>query len=255
MPILKYLYTVWSLFTFTFFMLLAVPVFTFSPLLFGKHSLKITLSYYKFWLKYWGLLTATDYKVQGREKLDIDQQYMFVVNHTSTADAFAINVAIQHLFTFLAKIEISRFPIMGYLIKQGGAVFVDRENQESRLKSMDEMRQNVQKGISVLVFPEGTRNVKKDRPVQDFYSGAFQIAIELQLPVAPMIIIGAENFFTDENLPVHPTTIRCIFADPISTKGLSLEELPKIKAQTHHIMTELLYKHDPQYRSQMLAEG
>lgn len=247
MLLLRYLYSVWSGIIFFLLMVVAAIVYTIAPI-FGKRGFKYMLGYNKIWVNTWAALTGVKYVIKGTEKVSKQQAYIFVVNHTSMGDAVIVNAAIKNNnFTPLAKVEVKKIPIMGYVFSKV-AVFVDRSDKESRQKSIEQMRQHAKEGISVMVFPEGTRNKKFDKPLLPFHAGAFRIAIETQLPVAPFVLIGANDLMPNEKLPLRPCTMTAIFADPIPTKGMTEEDVPALQQKVYTIMEDLLLANHPKFK-------
>lgn len=250
MILFRYLYSLWAGLVFFLLMLLAAGVYTVASL-FGMRGLNYMLGYNKIWVNLWALLSGVKLKIEGADKVKKSQSYIFVVNHTSMGDAIIVNAAIKHNnFTPLAKVEVKKIPIMGYIF-QKVAVFVDRGDKESRRKSVEQMLEHAKHGISVMVFPEGTRNKKMEQPLLPFHAGAFRIAIETQLPVAPFVLIGANDLMPNEKLPLRPCTMTAIFADPIETKGMTEEDIPALQQKAYDAMYALLMQRHPKFKPKM----
>ena len=124
----------------------------------------------------------------------------------------------------IAKIELSRIPIFGVVYKRG-SVLVDRKSEESRKKSYLKMKEVLEMGLTMCIYPEGTRN-KTTEPLQRFHDGAFRLAVDTQKPMIPALIFG-----TKEVLPQHkpfyfwPQKIEMHFLPPVSPAGKSVQEL------------------------------
>lgn len=250
MIVFRYLYSLWAGLVFFLLMLLAAVVYTVASL-FGMRGLNYMLGYNKIWVNLWAVLSGVRLVIEGAEKVKKSQPYIFVVNHTSMGDAILVNAAIKHNnFTPLAKVEVKKIPIMGYIFKKV-AVFVDRGDKESRRKSVDQMLEHAKHGISVMVFPEGTRNKKMEQPLLPFHSGAFRIAIETQLPVAPFVLIGANDLMPNEKLPLRPCTMTAIFANPIETKGMTEADIPALQQKAYDAMYDLLMQRHPKFKPKL----
>ncbi len=118
---------------------------------------------------------------------DKTKPYIFVSNHISNLDAAFLVMAYRQPLRPLGKVEMSKVPVFGFIYKNA-IVTVDRGSATDRMKSLRILKSVISKGISVLVFPEGTFNMTNE-PVKDFYDGAFRIAIEMQTPVKPVLFL------------------------------------------------------------------
>ena len=134
----------------------------------------------------WFLLVPI--KVTGRENVDPKQSYVFVSNHQSFLDAFAVYGWLPNNFKWLMKKEIRKVPFVGTACKVAGHIFVDRSNPRAALQSLELVKKELVNGISTVIFPEGTRT--KTGQIGRFKQGAFKIAMDLQLPVVPISLSG-----------------------------------------------------------------
>ena len=112
------------------------------------------------------LLTLIRVKVINRRLLDKDQSYIIVSNHISSIDFMLNAYAFPKAYKYLAKYELSKVPLFGFIVKRL-CVLVDRKNAESRRKSITYLRKTINEGFSVFLYPEGTRN-QSDKPLRDF---------------------------------------------------------------------------------------
>src|SRR5690606_10156480 len=113
--------------------------------------------------------------------------YIFVSNHISYLDSAVLVKAYRQPLRPLGKVEMSKIPVFGFIYRNA-IVTVDRSNPDNRAASLRVLRSILSRGISVLVFPEGTFNDTR-RPLKDFYDGAFRLAIETQTPVKPVLFL------------------------------------------------------------------
>lgn len=117
---------------------------------------------------------------------------------------------------------------------------IDRASKESRAKSVEELKQDLAKGQSVLIFPEGTMN-QSDKSLSDFYDGAFRLAIETQTTIAPVVLINARNLFSRADpIAAKPGIITCIFDKPVEVTGLVPDDLVTLKARVYDKMEALI---------------
>lgn len=121
-------------------------------------------------------------KVHGQGMIRRGQQYIIISNHRTAIDFVANPVAFPGVYKFLAKKELTRVPLLGFLVKRL-CVLVDRKDPSSAARSLVWMKKTFADGYSVFIYPEGTRN-RTDQPLAPFFSGAFRLARELGHPIA-----------------------------------------------------------------------
>lgn len=143
----------------------------------------------KLWsrLLLWFLLIPV--KVEGRGHLKEGQSYVFVANHQGIFDIFLIYGYLNRNFKWMMKYQLRRLPLVGYACKCAHHIFVDKRGPSRIRKSYDEAREILREGMSLVVFPEGSRTFTGHMGF--FRRGAFMLADELQLPVVPITINGS----------------------------------------------------------------
>jgi 1-acyl-sn-glycerol-3-phosphate acyltransferase len=145
---------------------------------------------------------------------DPNQQYIFIANHIAYVDAVITVLSVKHHFRPIGKAELLKIPIFGFIYKFC-VVTVDRSSAEDRARSLDDLRKVLARGISIMVFPEGTFNMA-DAPLKEMYDGAFKLAVETGKPLQPIIFLDAfdrmhyRHFFT-----LTPGKSRSVYLDPI----------------------------------------
>ena len=240
-----WLYTAWALFVFGIFLAFALPWARFTALWWGeRRGLPYLLRYCQFWAKTWAWLIGLRFVVRNRELLDPKQQYVFVPNHTANGDTFVMIAALNHVFTALGKKEVGGMPLMGYLFRRV-CVLVDRKDTADRRRSVEELKKRAGYGVSVLLFPEGTFPSQPDVLLLPFHSGAFRVAIELQLPIVPIVLTNARQMFSNNKLPLRPCTITCIYTPPIDTAGMGEADIPLLKEQVYQRIAAMVLEHEP----------
>jgi 1-acyl-sn-glycerol-3-phosphate acyltransferase len=130
-------------------------------------------------------MTGIRVKVTGLENFQKGHNYVVICNHNSFMDIPVSSTKLPGPNKTIAKIEMSRLPIFGTLYKLG-SVLVDRKNKDSRRQSILQMKQVLQMGIHMIIYPEGTRN-KSPEPMGPFHNGAFNLAVETQKKSCPPI--------------------------------------------------------------------
>jgi 1-acyl-sn-glycerol-3-phosphate acyltransferase len=190
----------------------------------------------------WGkLLLAASFirvRVEGLEKLDPHANYVFVANHASYMDIPAILARLPYQFRFFAKTGLYRIPFLGWHLKRAGHLPVDRSNARNSLRSMSEgARMVAERGISVLLFPEGGRTPKGLRP---FKEGAAYIAIKAGVPVVPMAIAGMRRLLPMGSIHLRAGQAVLRIGDPIPTAGLKLHDREALTQRMREEVVKLL---------------
>jgi 1-acyl-sn-glycerol-3-phosphate acyltransferase len=172
---------------------------------------------------------------------DPHRPFIFVVNHTSYADAaFAPRVFRQPL-RILGKAEMTRIPIFGFIYRKV-VVTVMRDSIENRARSLLIIKSLVKKKISVLIFPEGTFN-RTGKPLKDFYNGAFRIAIETQTPIKPVLFLDTYSRIPGNLWTLNPGKCRAVFLEEIPVTGLTIDDMAELKQKTMRIMSDKLMEY------------
>lgn len=119
-------------------------------------------------------------------------------------------------------------------------VFLDREDPRKAMRALNEATENLKKGYSVSIFPEGTRNKGQEGTVQEFKSGAFRIASKAKVPVVPVAISGTRAIFEDNHMLMHPSHVVVRILPPIETAELSREELKTLPEEVREVIEKNL---------------
>jgi len=139
-------------------------------------------------------------KIEGREKAARDSTYVIIANHQSILDILLIN-CLRYRFKWISKIENINLPVLGWYLKMAGYITVNRGNEESKTEMLEKSDKCLKQGISIMIFPEGTRSL--DGEIGFYKRGAFQLAIQNTLPILPVVIEG-----TTDILPKHGLKFR-----------------------------------------------
>ncbi len=142
----------------------------------------------------------------------------------------------------LAKVEMAKIPIFGYIYKCG-SILVTRQDAQSRKDSVPLMVEALEQGLHLCLFPEGTRN-KTDQPLARFYDGAFKVAILAQKPIIPGVIFGTKSILnSSKNIWAWPHKIQLHFLPEISTEGLTSSDTDMLKQKVFDTMKEYYISH------------
>jgi 1-acyl-sn-glycerol-3-phosphate acyltransferase len=169
-------------------------------------------------------------EVSGVERLDPKQTYIFTPNHQSLIEVPLFVAYLGRNPAYLGKKEIFKYPVFGHGIRLIGAVPVDRSNSAAAVESAKLATENLRRGKSYVVYPEGTRS--RDGRMLPFKKGAFMMAIDAGVPVVPITVSGATRIMPKAQVKIFPSTVRITVHDPISTSGYSKENVALLMEMT-----------------------
>ena len=240
--LLKPLQLLYLLYAISLFVLLMIPVFIWSLLVsfFGRiRGGNLAFRACQVWADLWFALIFIRQRNIFLERPAPNKSYIFVVNHISYLDSAMIPKVFRRPVRPLGKVEMTKIPVFGTIYKNV-IVTVDRSSSANRAKSVQQLKATLRKGISVLVFPEGTFN-ETGKPLKDFYDGAFRIAIETGTPVMPVLFLD-----TFSRMPTHSVTAlnpgrcRAVFLPSVSPNGYSLDDVASFKSTLYRMMETAL---------------
>lgn len=189
---------------------------------------KLFWSYYppKYWSKIVCRVALCRINVVKEGTLDPKQSYVFVPNHQSAFDIFLIYGYLGQNIKWVQKKELRKLPFVGKASEMAGHVFVDQSSLKSMKETIHKAAGNIVDGTSMTIFPEGART--PDGKIGRFKRGGFIIAKELGLPVVPLTINGAFDVMKIHTYLVNPGKLELIIHNPISTTGLTDEDIPEL---------------------------
>ncbi|MBK9337706.1 MAG: 1-acyl-sn-glycerol-3-phosphate acyltransferase [Lewinellaceae bacterium] len=174
-------------------------------------------------------------RVEGAEKIDRKQSYLIVGNHSSALDFIVNAEAFPGVFQFLAKQELHKVPVFGWVVKKM-CLTVDRSSAMSRARSVVLLKQQLAAGWSIFIYPEGGRN-RTAEPLAPFIDGAFRIAIQTKAPIAVQTITNMKDISaTAQSIDLRPGTVRIVWDGPIETANMTADDIPALKEQVRQLM-------------------
>jgi len=179
------------------------------------------------------MLVGIRVRVTGGGLLDPKQSYVIVGNHRSSLDFIVNAQAFPGIFRFLAKQELQKIPVFGWVVRKMCLV-VDRSSAMSRARSVVALKQNLSEGYSIFIYPEGSRN-KTDDLLGPFYDGAFRIAIQTGAPLAVQTLVNIHDI-TANGAGLRPGVVRVIWEPPIETKEMGQEDIQGLKTRVEEAM-------------------
>jgi 1-acyl-sn-glycerol-3-phosphate acyltransferase len=176
-------------------------------------------------------------EVVGRDRLEPGQTYVVMSNHQSVFDIFALFRAFDRPFRMVAKRVLFWIPILGWSMWMCGFIPIDRSNRESAIRSLDRAARKIRSGVSVLVFPEGTRS--RDGTLHPFKKGGFMLALKAGVPVVPVVVLGTDSIMEKGSLRVGRADIAVWIGHPIEISGRGAASRDQLMEEVRQAMIEL----------------
>ena len=177
----------------------------------------------------WLILKTTGVRVtvEGLDRIVPGTTYVFVSNHQSIYDTPVIFSSLPYQLRIIAKESLARFPVLGWHLKRGGHLFVDRRHPD-RAGILKRWRALVSEGLSLIIYAEGTRS--GDGHVARFKAGSFLLAIEAGLPIVPVAVVGTRQVMPKGRLRTEPAEVTLIVHDPIQPRAIASPTVHDAKA-------------------------
>lgn len=178
----------------------------------------------KVWMSVWLTLIGSPLKVIGKENFKKGKNYVVVCNHNSLMDVPVTTPFVPGANKTIGKKSFEKTPLFGWVYLRG-TVLVDRNSEESRRKSFEDMKKTLSQGLHMVIYAEGTRNRTLD-PLKSFHNGAFKLAVETGKDIIPTLI-----FNTKEVLPLNktfylwPHTLEMHFLPSVSAEDITTKDL------------------------------
>ncbi|NOT50522.1 MAG: 1-acyl-sn-glycerol-3-phosphate acyltransferase [Chitinophagaceae bacterium] len=243
----QFIYCIYAMTLFVLIMLLIFP-FVIIASFFGRiKGGNMVIRLCMLWADLWFPLIFVWHKKIYEAPHDKKRSYIFLSNHISYLDAAILVKAYRQPIRPLGKVEMSKVPVFGFIYRNA-IVTVDRSSAINKANSVRILKSLINKGISVVVFPEGTFNMGTT-PLKEFYDGAFRVAIETQTPIKPVLFLDAyrrmsyQSFFN-----MTPGRSRLLYLAEIPVTGYTVADVSKLKDEVYTIMEKKLIEYDAGWR-------
>ena len=180
-------------------------------------------------------LSGTSVTVLGEENVPKDEAVLYVGNHRSYYDIIMTYVRVPRPTGYMAKVEMLRYPSLSTWMKYLHCIFLDRSNIKAGMKSILDAIEKIKSGISICIFPEGTRN-KTDAMFLEFHDGSFKIAEKSGCPIVPISINNANAIFEDHIPRIKKAHVVIEYGKPIYTKDLSKDDKRRLSAIVQEVI-------------------
>ena len=184
------------------------------------------------------IVPAWTARSEGREKAVRGTTYVIISNHQSILDILFIN-SLRYSCKWISKIENNKIPILGWYLQMASYITVNRGDEESKIEMMDKSYSCLKRGISIMIFPEGTRS--RDNEIGFFRRGAFQLAIQAKVPLLPIVLDGTGGILPKHGLVLgtgHHVKLRVL--DPILPESFGTDNPDELALRISILIKENL---------------
>jgi len=175
---------------------------------------------------------------EGLENLGDGTPRIFVSNHLSNVDIWALWQVLPPKTRFVAKQELRKVPIVGAAMAASGMVFVDRANRNRAIKTLNVAAEQIRSGRPVVLFAEGTRS--RDGRLHPFKKGPFHLALMAGVPVVPIAISGSWGILRPRSLVVTPGVVRVQILEPLDVSLWQPDDVRGLTERAHRLVREAL---------------
>jgi 1-acyl-sn-glycerol-3-phosphate acyltransferase len=190
------------------------------------------------WARLLSRLLPVRVEVEGREHVEQQRSYVVVSNHLSMVDILALYGYLDLDLKWVIKKELRKMPGIGIGCERAGHIFVDRQDADAAKQSVNEALERLGDGIGILFFPEGTRSL--DGRLLPFKKGAFRIAIDADLPILPVTIIGTGEILPAKTLRLFPGKVRVVVHPAIEHRDIDLDHMRDLMVMTRDVIASAL---------------
>lgn len=177
-------------------------------------------------------------KVEGREKVDHKQTYVIISNHQSILDIVIFNT-LHKTLRWVSKAEVFKVPLLGWEMKMVKYISIERGNKHSVARMMEECTASLKEGVSVVLFPEGTRSLTGE--IGRFKTGAFQLAMKTGRPILPVILDGTGDVLPKKGIIFQERrAVRVRALDPVFPDSFGTENAEELAEKLRTMMSDAL---------------
>ena len=234
-------WAVWGALAFSITMLFfLIPFFLFIHFQEEPRKTNRFIRYSRVWMDIFLAMVGCPLKIQGREYFKKGKTYIVVCNHNALIDVPVSSPGIPGGNKTIAKAEMAKIPIFG-LIYKTGSILVDRKNEKSRRDSFAKMREVLDMGLHMCIYPEGTRNISSE-PIKPFHDGAFRLATTTGNSIIPMVIFNSRRANPpDKVFYLMPVRLKMYFLPEVQV--ISGEPVEQLKTRVFDQMKDFILRH------------
>ena len=192
-------------------------------------------------IRIWSLAFIKSFGVRltkvGVEKAKGLGSCVIMSSHRSHLDGPILLCTLPFHFTFVIKRSLAQVPVWGWAVTRAGYIAIDRKDHQDSVQGMKKAEQLVRQGLRVLTFPEGTRS--PDGQFKPFKKGGFVLAIEAQVPILPVAVVGSYELLPKGALRAKPGDVVVVVGEPVETRGLTYEDRVALMEKVEATIKEL----------------
>ena len=230
------------------FLILAIPLLgiewligKFNPRAKDISSLRIVQAVFRLCIK----IAGVELTLIGEENIPQDQPVLYIVNHRSQFDILLTYTHCKGLTGFVAKSELEKIPLLRNWMRYLHCLFLDRTDIKKGLKTILTGIEKIKSGISICIFPEGTRSrAESDLEMLDFHEGSFKLATRTNCPIIPIAFNNTSAIFEKQFPRVKKTHVIMEFCKPIIPSELTGDDKKFIGKYTRNIILETIKKNE-----------
>lgn len=190
----------------------------------------------RFWAKSVLLISRVKVRVVGLHHIDPHAPYIYMANHQSMFDILALLGYLPVQFRWLAKKELFQIPVFGLSMARVGYISIDRSDRRAAHKSLLDAAQKIAQGVSVIIFPEGSRST--DGSIKPFKAGGFHLAVRSGRPIVPVVIYGTHHVMPKGSLHIRPGLVVVSVHAPVDTASYNNRTKKALMDTIRSIMKE-----------------
>lgn len=234
----------WILWRVWFYILVLLPIVVMFPFLFASFLKESWYPYFFKMARIWAkvILYGMGFypKIETEEAIIPRKSYMFIANHTSMVDIMLMLVTVKNPFVFVGKKELVKIPLFGFFYKRA-VIMVDRDSPKSRQQVYERAQKKINQGLSICIFPEGKVPDDESILLDEFKTGAFNLAVDHHLPIVPMIFPDNKKRFSYTFFSGSPGKLRVKILRFMDTSNKVHHDRKTIRDEAREIIyTELL---------------
>lgn len=227
------------------FLIVSIPIF-FIEWVIGKFRMdwknKSSLAIVQFAFRVIIWMTGAKVTVIGEDRVPKEEAVLYVANHQSYFDILLTYVRCKRPTGYVAKKEIEKVPLLSTWMKYLHCLFLDRKNLKEGLKTIMLGIEKIKSGISICIFPEGTRNKGDGSIIAPFKEGSLKMAEKTNCPIVPIAICNTAEIFENHLPKMKPCHVIIEYGKPFYPKSLSKEDQKFLGAYTHNQIQEMVNK-------------
>jgi 1-acyl-sn-glycerol-3-phosphate acyltransferase len=239
----------WILWRVWFYILVLLPIVVMFPFLFASFLKESWYPYFFKMARIWAkvILYGMGFypKIETEEAIIPHKSYMFIANHTSMVDIMLMLVTVKNPFVFVGKKELVKIPLFGFFYKRA-VIMVDRDSPKSRQQVYERAQKKINQDLSICIFPEGKVPDDESILLDEFKTGAFNLAVDHHLPIVPMIFPDNKKRFSYTFFSGSPGKLRVKILRFMDTSNKVHHDRKTIRDEAREIIYNELLKFENQ---------